>query len=308
MPERRRDRRYRTNLNCTLIFEGGEIKGVIADISSKGYCVVTKHILPVKSEGKLRVNYMDEFIEMPVQVRWLTALGDKFRVGIQITGVAAHNRDILKKLEKTAEIEDNIKIEKADIGKLKELMQIENRVSPEGLRATENMIMSRLEVFPDGFLCASIAEAICGFISSQIVTYDEQKEPCSWYDATDNGLIAKSHAPDGDTLYIVGISVLPYTESYITTLLLESIGNIVVQMGLKRAIYGCRLPHYHAHADKFTIHEYVNAKDPGGRLLDPGLAMFQKIGMTAFKLVPEYVNDPESLNYGVLMSWNNPFR
>jgi ribosomal protein S18 acetylase RimI-like enzyme len=56
-----------------------------------------------------------------------------------------------------------------------------------------------------------------------------------------------------------------------------------------------------------SVEEYVYARTKTGRVLDPELALYLSLGMKIEKIIPNYFDDPESLNYGVLVSWANPF-
>jgi len=43
------------------------------------------------------------------------------------------------------------------------------------------------------------------------------------------------------------------------------------------------------------------------RLLDKELNFYNKAGLNIIKVIPGYMNDIDSLNYGVLLVWKNPF-
>ncbi|MNY77961.1 hypothetical protein D3C86_2180320 [compost metagenome] len=44
-----------------------------------------------------------------------------------------------------------------------------------------------------------------------------------------------------------------------------------------------------------------------GELKDPVMTFLLRCGRTPVKLVSDYLEDEESLNYAMLMEWKNPF-
>ena len=63
---------------------------------------------------------------------------------------------------------------------------------------------------------------------------------------------------------------------------------------------------YYKYADKISIKDYIFSKKIGIPR-DPEIAFYQRSGLKIIKIIPEYFRDVESLNYGVLVAWENPF-
>jgi hypothetical protein len=68
---------------------------------------------------------------------------------------------------------------------------------------------------------------------------------------------------------------------------------------------GARIPGYHKHSH-IPVTDYVFEKSKSGKPIDPELYFYLKQGFEIVKIIPEYMEDPESLNYGVLIRWINP--
>lgn len=201
-----------------------------------------------------------------------------------------------------------VKIRQVKIEDVEKIYELEKEVWGEENAATKEMIKSRIETFSEGQLVALIDEKIVGFVSTEIVNYDFS-HPLTWYEVTDNGFIKKSHDLKGDTLYGVTLSVHPqYQNKGIGTKLMIEVGRLLIKYNLKQGILGARIPSYHKYSDKIKVEDYVQLKEEkDGIPPDPELAFYQKLGLKMIKIIPNYFKDPESLNYGVLFVWRNPF-
>jgi len=175
--------------------------------------------------------------------------------------------------------------------------------------ATREMLLSRMEVFPEGVFCAIKEGRIQGFAVNEIIDLNKfDQNNLSWALLTDNGFLRKSHDYSGDSLYGVSISVPPYVSDKNVALRLYEYGaKLAVRFNLKKIYVGSRIPSFHKYTDKMTAEEYVYKKTAAGRILDPELALYVSMGMKIERIIPNYFTDPESLNYGVLVSWTNPF-
>jgi len=240
--------------------------------------------------------------------------GDIFRCGLHFLGlsddyrlIGCGSRWILKRTGKRGGDRGGLEIRQAEFKDMGKILRIEREAWPQGLRATKEMFSSRLKTFPEGFLCAVMDEEMQGFVVTEILDYDIQSSSLSWQEATDNGYIRNTHNPNGDTLYGVSLSVSPCAKKGVAIALLEAAGRLAIKRGLKRVLFGSRIPRYYKYAAQMSADEYVSAKTRTGRHLDPELGMYQSIGLKPLKVIPEYIKDPESLNYGILVVWENPF-
>lgn len=178
---------------------------------------------------------------------------------------------------------------------------------PEELLWNNEQLKNHITLFPDGALCVEIDGKIAGSITGLIVRQDENDLEHSWSDITDNGYI-RNHDRNGNTLYIVDICISPnYRKLGLGKWMLQSMYETVVHLGLDRLLGGGRMPGYHLHAAEMSIEEYVE-KVLKGDLKDPVVSFLLRCGRTPVKPVANYLEDEESLNYGMLMEWRNPFK
>lgn len=163
--------------------------------------------------------------------------------------------------------------------------------------------------FPQGALCVEIEGRIVGSITGLLVNSAalDASEVHNWVAVTDDGYI-RNHAPDGDTLYIVDICIRPSYRTYgLGKWLMQSMYEIVVQLGLAKLLGGGRMPGYGKHADTTTVEAYVQAV-LAGELKDPVITFLLRCGRTPVEVVENYLEDEQSRNNALIMEWRNPFR
>jgi len=216
-----------------------------------------------------------------------------------------------------------IKIRQARVDDIEAILSVEEKAWPENLRASREMYRSRLETFSQGTLVAEVGGKVEGVVVVEIVNFRSVSDVRSWNEATDNGYIRKSHDPQGNTLYGVNLSVFPQTQSRVAMALLEAVDKLAIKLGFKQIVLGGRIPrfarylkHYcqknniSAMSDKKRdeiAEDYIQATNRRGNPLDPQITFYQKVGTKITELLPNYFKDPESLDYGVLLIWLNPF-
>lgn len=196
-------------------------------------------------------------------------------------------------------------VRRAQIEDIEGILSVEEEVWPEELRATANQFISRIETFPEGTIVAVVNGTIVGVIATEIIDYDFNQSALTWDEITDRGFIKETHNPNGDTLYGVDLSVSPFGVGA-SRLLMQEIGRLTIGHNLKQGILGARIPRYHKFADIMSAEEYVNTKRKN-RSIDPELIFYARLGLKVVRVIPNYIEDPESCNYGVLLVWDNPF-
>ncbi|WP_423409868.1 GNAT family N-acetyltransferase [Heyndrickxia sp. MSNUG] len=178
---------------------------------------------------------------------------------------------------------------------------------PEELLWNKEQLKNHITFFPEGALCVEIDGKIAGSITGLIVKLKDNDLEHSWADITDHGYI-RNHDRDGNTLYIVDICISPdYRRLGLGKWMLQSMYETVVQLGLDRLLGGGRMPGYHLYSEELSIEEYMN-KVLSGDFKDPVVSFLLRCGRTPVKPVANYLEDDESLNYGMLMEWRNPFK
>ncbi|MFB0526117.1 MAG: hypothetical protein ACETVO_01440, partial [bacterium] len=295
-----------------------KIRGETHNISNRGLLVASKESFPcgVVANIYLSLSSYSPPIRAKALVIWtgFSPKEDKFLSGLYFLGLSDDYPSIISDSRSMQKRENNqrgekhgLEIRRAEFRDIKEILRIEKEAWPKGLRATKEMFHSRLKIFPDGFLCAVVNGEIQGFVVTEILDYDIQSSSLSWQEATDQGYIKKTHNPKGDTLYGVSLSVSTSTEKKVAVSLLEATGKLVIKYGLKQGVFGSRLPRYYRYATQMSVEKYIKAKTRTGRPLDPELGMYQSVGLKPVKIIPSYIKDRESLDYGILVVWENPF-
>lgn len=176
---------------------------------------------------------------------------------------------------------------------------------PQELLWNEEQIANHVGLFPEGAICIEHEGKIIGSITGLLVTH-KPGEPHTWEEITDCGYI-RTHDPEGDTLYIVDVSVMPaYRALGVGKLLMQAMYYLVVHKHLQRLIGGGRMPGYHKLAETLTAEEYLE-KVVSGELYDPVISFLLKCGRRPVQVIANYLEDKESCNYAVLMEWKNPF-
>lgn len=180
------------------------------------------------------------------------------------------------------------------------VMEVEMSAWPGSLQAPTAKFMNRLNLFPQGFKCAVQGEKIVGFTTSMITEYDPST-PKTWDGITAYGT-CENHDPNGDVLYVVSVAVHQEFQGLgIGSKLVQSQIAFAREQKLSKLILGARIPgyHLHQHLDAAT---YILQKDANGEPLDPELRFYTRQGLSITTLVPEFEEDPDSLNYGVVMT------
>lgn len=199
-----------------------------------------------------------------------------------------------------------IKIRQATKNDLPDLLHIDEEIWPN-FRASEEVFLSRIEIFPRGQLVATIDGRVVGSLFTLRINFTEwEGRSFSWNQITDNGTFQTTYRSHGTDLYGVGIAVLKeFQGTGAADRLMIGAGRIVLQENLRAIYLGARMPGYHKHPG-MSPDEYI-ALRRNGRSIDPEIRLYESAGLSVVKLLPDYVDDPASSNFGVLMVRRNPF-
>lgn len=196
------------------------------------------------------------------------------------------------------------------VSDIPELIRIQQESFPPPFPAdlwwNEEQLRNHITYFPEGALCIEVDGVLAGSMTGCIVQFDPAHPNHTWEEITDNGYI-RTHNPDGNTLYVVDISVRPkYRKLGLGKWLMLSMYDVVIQKGLERLVGGGRMPGYYKVAKEMSAEQYLE-KVMKGEMKDPVITFMLRCGRTPLTIVPNYLEDEESCNYGVLMEWKNPF-
>ncbi|MDG5787399.1 GNAT family N-acetyltransferase [Evansella sp. AB-P1] len=175
---------------------------------------------------------------------------------------------------------------------------------PKELWWNKEQIQAHIKTFPQGAMLAELNNEPVGSATSLIVSFDGS--PHTWEKIADNGYIRNSHEPTGDTLYGIDLCVRPFFRGQgVAQALYAARKKLVVDLGLKRYVAGCRIPNYYEYAKDLTVDNYVD-KVRNGELKDLVLTFMLRQGLEPIQIMPNYLDDEESLDYGVIVEWKNP--
>ncbi|MBG9451602.1 acetyltransferase [Cytobacillus firmus] len=178
---------------------------------------------------------------------------------------------------------------------------------PSDLWWNREQLANHVELFPEGALCIEADGVLAGSLTGLIVDFDPSHPQHTWEEITDSGYI-RNHKPQGNTLYIVDISVRPgFRKLGLGKLLMQSMYQTVINLGLDRLLGGGRMPGYHKCAHELSAEDYLQQLIEGKKK-DPVITFLLRCGRTPLCVAENYLEDEESLNYGALMEWKNPFK
>ena len=198
------------------------------------------------------------------------------------------------------------------------IMKVEQIVWNLEWQASIDKINSRLDVFPEGCIgiFSNIGE-LAGFTTSMMknMINDEYKNNYSWDEITSNGYIL-NHNNDGNSLYILSVSVLPiFQNSGLGRRLVEAQINLAKSKRLDIVYLGARLPGLREYIENLyttqkieninlhiQVKKYVETMRDDGMFIDKELRFYGSY--CNFKIVNIIANfgpDYKSMNYGVIM-------
>ena len=175
---------------------------------------------------------------------------------------------------------------------------------------TEEIIMKQFNYCPELIYVVLDMETLDVAASTTMLctTLDCAMHCSSWEEMSGYRTLS-THNPKGDTLFGVDLTVAP---QYQTLGLASKLINIAflasaVGNGKKGILLGARVPAYQKYAAKRSIEEHVFGTEPHHKTKDPQIKLYMSEGFRPLRIIPNYMDDEESLNYGVLMMLDNPF-
>jgi len=203
----------------------------------------------------------------------------------------------------------SLEIRTATMQDLDDILKVEALAWPEGLRATKEMFVSRIRVFPEGQFVCLVNGDMEGICCTQRMDYDFSKPLSSWIGVTDCGFIKGTHDLNGEYLYGVNLSVVSNMAMFkVADKLLDACEEYIVKNNLRGGILGARIPRYHKHVEEFpNPWDYVNKKI-GSRYRDPEIQFYSRHKLNPLCILPSYFHDPDSLHNGVLLLFKNSER
>lgn len=163
----------------------------------------------------------------------------------------------------------------------------------------------QFSAFPEGQFLAEINGEVVGYATSLIVQLDDDDHWYTYREITGAGTFS-THTPGGDTLYGADMAVHPgYRRRGVSRRLYQKRLGLLRKYNLRRMVAYGRIPDYHQVSGKMTAEEYVRQVQAGQRQ-DTALNTHLQAGYTVKRLLLDYMEDEESLNYATWLEMPNP--
>jgi GNAT superfamily N-acetyltransferase len=192
------------------------------------------------------------------------------------------------------------------------ICEIEEQAWPDGTKANRRKFEERARLFPEGFFLGLVEGKIVGMVTCLRFDYAPGQPIDSWEWVTGNGYLTQGvsgdgrqygHNPAGNAIYGVSLAIDPsYRGQGFGRQLFDQIYGLAYRLGLGCAVIGARMPGY---ADAKQASPALTAEEHAP--FDWEVRMYQEQGYIIVQVQANYMeDDPESLNYGVIMIRENP--
>lgn len=157
-----------------------------------------------------------------------------------------------------------------------------------------------IALFPDGQLVVLDGDRVVGATSTLRLDFDFDHLTHTFADIIRGGWFS-SHQPEGQWLYGADMGVDPaYRGQGLGRALYAARQEVVWRLGLKGQVTAGMISGYGAVKERLSADRYL-ADVVAGRTTDPTLTAQLRVGFEPRALLPNYLNDPASDNYCVLI-------
>jgi len=192
---------------------------------------------------------------------------------------------------------------------LDQIMRVEESW-PQTERAPRDKFISRLRIYPQGFLVAEKSGRLCSTFTSCPLEYDPQNPHAfeNWDQVTNSGLLYDiDEAESYNALYIVsGVVDQDYRGGDIFDQMIHALVAVAKQENLDFVTAGAVIPRYHKYCLKhgrIPAEEFVFLKR-GDRLVDPFLEIYRRLDFHVpdkHHVLKDYYPDEASEHYAALV-------
>jgi 4-aminobutyrate aminotransferase/(S)-3-amino-2-methylpropionate transaminase len=160
--------------------------------------------------------------------------------------------------------------------------------------------LKHLELFPDGQFVVLDGDRVVGATTTLRLHFDFDHVTHTFADIIQGGWLT-SHEPDGDWLYGADVGVDPaYRGRGLATALYAARQETVWRLHLEGQVTAGMIRDYGAVKDRMSAQDYYQGV-VDGRIKDSTLSMQLGVGFEPRGLLANYLNDPVSDNYSVLL-------
>jgi GNAT superfamily N-acetyltransferase len=163
-----------------------------------------------------------------------------------------------------------------------------------------------MQIFPEGQFVALEGGRVVGLTASMRIPFDPAHPFIeNWYVTISDGWLDR-HDPNAEWMYGVETCVHPdYRSIGVGGKLMEARFDVAKALNLRGMVAGSAIISYHKVADQLSPEEYVGGVVEG-KYFDANLSKQLRKGFRAGALIPNYLFDPETLGWGVVIVWDNP--
>ncbi len=201
---------------------------------------------------------------------------------------------------------------------LPQIMRVERSAWEPEWQATEDKFANRIRTFPEGVIGIFSQDRLVGVTTSMMFNFDIDQLAGynkSWEEITGDGYITP-HNPEGNALYIVSVAVDEQFQGQgLGRQLVAAQKELAKRKELDWVVLGARMPGFREYltkkySDRFPVGEklkeeakvYLSLKRDDGKPVDPEIRFYHSYcGFRIGKLIPNFGPDKASLNFGVLM-------
>ena len=172
---------------------------------------------------------------------------------------------------------------------------------------TKKQLNKLMTVVPEGQLAVLVNDQVVGVALSIIVDYSKYGNDHTYYQITGQDTF-DTHDPAGDVLYGIEIFIHPeYRGMRLGRRLYDARKELCENLNLKSIIFGGRIPKYNEYANEMGPKEYIQ-KVRHREVYDPTLTFQLSNDFHPIKVLKNYSQgDVDSLEYAVLLEWNNVY-
>ena len=159
---------------------------------------------------------------------------------------------------------------------------------------------AHLDLFPDGQFVVLDGDRVVGATTTLRLHVDVERVDHTFAEIIRGGWLT-SHEPDGPWLYGADVGVDPaYRGRGLATALYAARQELVWRLRLRGQVTAGMIRDYGAVKDRISAQDYYDGV-VAGRLEDSTLSMQLGVGFEPRALLANYLNDPSSDNYSVLL-------
>lgn len=180
-----------------------------------------------------------------------------------------------------------------------------SRANPDGT-LTAPHFRRHVELFPQGQFVALDGNRVVGLTASMRIPFDPARPFIeSWHTTISDGWLSR-HDPAADWMYGVETCVHPdYRSQGIGGRLMEARFALAKALNLRGMVAGSAVISYADAPDHVSPEEYLQGV-VDGTYFDTNLTKQLRKGFRAVALIPNYLPDPETRGWGVVIVWDNP--